>query len=278
MMEVKEFVGASREEAVAKAQTHFGVGAEKLEVYEVPKDPPISGLAGRTLVLASIKEEGTELGPVGEFLQEMLRLMNAGPVRLTESESEDGEIVIRASGGALEEMSQREAQLWESLSHLADRAATVLVHEDAAARVELRVETRQREDRGGRREHRGRESRGRESRGRDDRGRDARGRRDSRGEGRRDDRGGGRDRGRDRARDRGRDPRGRGRPEVDEAELEQLARDAADEVRRSGEEKLLREMNSRERWVVHNALKSESDVRSESEGQGPMRRVKIVPA
>ncbi len=50
MMEVKEFVGASREEAVAKAQTHFGVGAEKLEVYEVPNDPPISGLAGRTLV------------------------------------------------------------------------------------------------------------------------------------------------------------------------------------------------------------------------------------
>ena len=65
---------------------------------------------------------------------------------------------------------------------------------------------------------------------------------------------------------------------MDEAELEQLARDAADQVRSSGEEKFLREMSSRERWVVHNALKDESGVSSESEGQGWMRRVKIVPA
>ena len=41
---------------------------------------------------------------------------------------------------------------------------------------------------------------------------------------------------------------------------------------------LRRAMNSRERWVVHNALSDEKGVRSESEGEGRMRRVKLVPA
>jgi predicted RNA-binding protein Jag len=36
-------------------------------------------------------------------------------------------------------------------------------------------------------------------------------------------------------------------------------------------------MNSRERWVVHNALKDERGVRSESEGEGPRKRVRISP-
>ncbi len=36
-------------------------------------------------------------------------------------------------------------------------------------------------------------------------------------------------------------------------------------------------MSSKERWVVHNALKDERGIRSESEGDGPVRRVKILP-
>ena len=39
-----------------------------------------------------------------------------------------------------------------------------------------------------------------------------------------------------------------------------------------------RPMNSRERWFVHNALKDERGVRSESEGEGARKRVRIFPA
>jgi spoIIIJ-associated protein len=56
-----------------------------------------------------------------------------------------------------------------------------------------------------------------------------------------------------------------------------MAREAAEIVRRSGEPELLRPMNSRERWVVHNTLKDERGVRSESEGEGPRKRVRITP-
>ena len=52
---------------------------------------------------------------------------------------------------------------------------------------------------------------------------------------------------------------------------------AAQIVRDSGEPELLRPMSSRERWVVHNALKDERGVRSESEGEGPRKRVRILP-
>jgi hypothetical protein len=83
-------------------------------------------------------------------------------------------------------------------------------------------------------------------------------------------------------RGRGRDRNGRGdrpeRPEVDEEALERVALDAAAKVRETGTAEVLGQMNSRERWVVHNALKDEAGVRSESEGEGRDRRVKLVPA
>ncbi|MCE2390295.1 MAG: hypothetical protein J4G09_02295 [Proteobacteria bacterium] len=107
-----------------------------------------------------------------------------------------------------------------------------------------------------------------------------------------------RDRDRDRDRDRGpragaggrrgsgdggRRPRRQGprgdRPEgVDDERLENLAREAAERVRRSGEAEILESMSSKERWVVHNFLREEDGVASESEGEGPAKRVKIVPA
>ncbi|MEE9281019.1 MAG: R3H domain-containing nucleic acid-binding protein [Myxococcota bacterium] len=57
-----------------------------------------------------------------------------------------------------------------------------------------------------------------------------------------------------------------------------MAQEAAQHVREDGEPQLLPAMNSKERWVVHNTLKSETGIRSQSEGEGPMRRVKILPA
>jgi hypothetical protein len=70
-----------------------------------------------------------------------------------------------------------------------------------------------------------------------------------------------------------------GQPEgVDDARLEALAREAADRVRRTGEAEILESMTAKERWVVHNYLRSEPGVVSASEGEGPTKRVKIVPA
>lgn len=63
-----------------------------------------------------------------------------------------------------------------------------------------------------------------------------------------------------------------------ELRLDALARSRAEEVRRSGKPVLLDAMGSRQRWIVHNALRSESGVRSESLGEGRVKRVKISPS
>ena len=67
MEEVKEFVGTTREEAIAKAAGFFGVPQDQLNVRVMPEG--ISGLGGRALVLASVGEAPqAELGPVGSFI------------------------------------------------------------------------------------------------------------------------------------------------------------------------------------------------------------------
>jgi spoIIIJ-associated protein len=63
-----------------------------------------------------------------------------------------------------------------------------------------------------------------------------------------------------------------------EERLEEMARSRAREAREESREVLLPPMDSRERWVVHNALKSVEGIRSESVGQGRLKRVKILPA
>lgn len=184
------------------------------------------------------------VGQVGTFIAGILERMKVRDVGVSEAETEDGEIVVTLSGRAITTMAEREPRLIAALSHLAHRAAEALVDDDAAAQVEVRGMRRPaRED--------SREPRGRE------------GRRDSR-----------KDRGGDRP-SRGRDPEDR---DIDEAELERLARDAARSVRESGDAELLPPMNSRERWFIHNALKDERGVRSESEGEGARKRVRIFPA
>jgi spoIIIJ-associated protein len=63
-----------------------------------------------------------------------------------------------------------------------------------------------------------------------------------------------------------------------EVRLESLARARAEEVVRTGTPASLDPMNSRQRWIVHNALRNIPGVRSESMGDGRLKRVKIVPA
>lgn len=60
-------------------------------------------------------------------------------------------------------------------------------------------------------------------------------------------------------------------------ELRLAAQAAADKVRRSGVPYNFSPMNSRERRVVHMALRGEHGVRSQSEGFGPHRHVVIQP-
>lgn len=61
-------------------------------------------------------------------------------------------------------------------------------------------------------------------------------------------------------------------------ELRMSALAAADKVKRTGAPFRFNPMNSRERRVIHIALRNEHDVRSESLGSGPQRGVVIYPA
>ncbi len=62
------------------------------------------------------------------------------------------------------------------------------------------------------------------------------------------------------------------------AALEKLALDLAARVRTSGEPEELEPMNSYERRIVHMALQEASDIRTDSDGEGPYKRVIIRPA
>lgn len=61
-------------------------------------------------------------------------------------------------------------------------------------------------------------------------------------------------------------------------ELRMSAAAAADKVKRTGVPFRFNPMNSRERRVIHLALRNETAVRSESAGSGPGRQVVVYPA
>lgn len=61
-------------------------------------------------------------------------------------------------------------------------------------------------------------------------------------------------------------------------ELSLMAQKAADRVRISKTPFVFDPMTAQERRIIHLALIDESDVRTESEGDGQMRRVKVFPA
>ncbi len=62
-----------------------------------------------------------------------------------------------------------------------------------------------------------------------------------------------------------------------EEELQELAREVADEVERDEEEQILEPMNPADRRVVHMELAEDPAVRTVSEGEGFLKRVRIVP-
>jgi spoIIIJ-associated protein len=61
-------------------------------------------------------------------------------------------------------------------------------------------------------------------------------------------------------------------------ELRMSAQAASDRVKKSRQPFHFSPMNSRERRILHLAMRDETDVRSESVGEGPIRQVVIVPA
>ena len=61
------------------------------------------------------------------------------------------------------------------------------------------------------------------------------------------------------------------------SELTELGRQAAEEVKESGESQKLRPMTPFERKIVHDAVASVDGVHSESEGEEPRRRVVVLP-
>ncbi len=61
-------------------------------------------------------------------------------------------------------------------------------------------------------------------------------------------------------------------------ELRMSAQAASERVKKSRQPFHFSPMNSRERRILHLALRDETDVRSESVGEGPIRQVVIVPA
>jgi spoIIIJ-associated protein len=61
-------------------------------------------------------------------------------------------------------------------------------------------------------------------------------------------------------------------------ELRMSAGAAAEKVKRTGQPFFFNPMNSRERRVIHLALRGETELRSESAGTGPHRQVVVYPA
>ena len=62
-----------------------------------------------------------------------------------------------------------------------------------------------------------------------------------------------------------------------EEKLRELAQSVAEDVRLEGEERRLEPMNPADRRLVHIALADDPTVRTESEGQGFLKRVRIMP-
>ena len=66
--------------------------------------------------------------------------------------------------------------------------------------------------------------------------------------------------------------------EARQHELELMAQKAADKVRVSKVPFVFDPMNAQDRRIIHNCIVDVEGVRTESEGDGQMRRVKILPA
>ncbi len=258
MEDVREFVAQTESEAVECAVRHFGVPRERLEVRVISAQLEISGLGGRVMVVARPVPVPVELGPTGAFLAGVLdRMQLPGKVLVAERE-EEGVTQLLLSGPGLRDLTQRAPGTRVALTHLAQRAAELQGDAGSIVRIEAEEPGADHASSSGRRRGRDTESSGR---GRE-RGRD---------------RGRGRERGNRRDERSGPGPDRRANPDdEDGTRLAELARERAAEVLRSGEAALLPPLNSRERWFVHQALNEVDGVRGESDGEGRLKRIKIV--
>ncbi|MEE8558316.1 MAG: R3H domain-containing nucleic acid-binding protein [Myxococcota bacterium] len=239
-MELREFAGESLEGALEKAGRHFGVPPERLSVSVLSDRMLISGIGARVLVLAGVREGPEEPAKprAPEPAEEFVGTVELGPV---------GEFFR----GLLERIKLQEPfQIVEAESEgqvlLRARGASVRAFVRRDRRLPgamTHLVTRAAE-----------KILGPGTRVRLDLGVD-----DARGHSVQPDR---------------RDERDDGR----EGRLEAMAVSRAEEAKSQGQEVLLPPMNSRERWVVHNALKGVSGIVSESVGEGRLKRVKIIPA
>ncbi|NRA01390.1 MAG: hypothetical protein HRU00_02190 [Myxococcales bacterium] len=248
MEDVREFVGQNESEAVELAVRHFGVPREQLEIRVISAQLQISGLGGRVMVVAKPVEVPVELSPVGAFLVGVLeRMQLSGEVRVAERD-EAGVTQLLVSGPGVQDLTRRVSGTKAALIHLTQRAAEQRGASGSSVRIEVDDSRQARGPRAGRGRESGRPERSRER----ERGRGGR-ERSGPGEGRRRD-----------------------SDEEDEKRLEQLARERAAEVLRSGEAAILPPLNSRERWFVHQALNEVEGIHTESDGEGRLKRIKIV--
>ena len=243
--DLKEFIDETEAAARAKAARHLNVSEEELDAKLVPPELEIANLAGRVIVLASVRRAPPVLTPVGDFVKGVIERMGIGDISSIEERKSERGITVTVDSARLAAIA-RETGVLPALWHLAERAAE---REYGGDEIPVRV------DLAGRSPERGR----------------------GRGDGRRD-----------RSGDRGRGGRDRGRGHRDEAvgredgpenpELQQLALASGRRALETGVATTLEEMNSRDRWVVHNALKELEGIESQSVGEGRLKRVKIYPA
>ncbi len=259
--DLKEFIDDTEAAARAKAARHLNVSEEELDAKLVPPELEIANLAGRVIVLASVRRAPPVLTAVGDFVKGLIERMGVDDISSIEERKSERGITVTVDSARLAAIA-RETGVLPSLGHLAERVAERL---DGNAEVPVRVDLAGRGPDRGRGRGDGRRDRGGE------RGRD--GRRDRGG---RSDRGrGGRDRGRGHRDDSHGREAGAG-PE--NPELQQRALASGRRALETGVATTLEEMNSRDRWVVHNALKELDGIESESVGEGRLKRVKIYPA
>ena len=184
--DLKEFIDDTEAAARAKAARHLNVSEEELDAKLVPPELEIANLAGRVIVLASVRRAPPVLTAVGDFVKGLIEHMGIDDISSIEERKSERGITVTVDSARLAAIA-RETGVLPSLGHLAERVAERLpgdaevpVRVDLAGRGPDRARGRGdgRRDRGG---ERGRDGRG--DRGRRDRGRGGR----DRGRGRRDD-------------------------------------------------------------------------------------------
>jgi spoIIIJ-associated protein len=258
-MEVREFAADSLEGAVEKAAKHFGVPSERIDVRVLSGKLPISGVGGRVLVLATVRK--------GSARREVERTPAPREVEQTAARREVEQTpapreVEKTPASPEAEKTPAGLEVGEGPVDLGPTGAFVYeLLQRMGAGEGLRVDEVQE---GGELIVRVRGDQVKSMARRDRRVHGALAHLANR------------------VAQRVLEPDMMARIDLEadhagEERLEEMARSRAQEALSKRQEVLLPAMDSRERWVVHNALKSVDGIRSESVGTGRLKRVKILP-